>query len=212
MNSPERKAREHFGAGNLAINPATSVFINCPFDEEFAPLFDAIVFASTCCGFLPRSALESGTVAESRLERIARAVFSSKYSIHDLSRCRGEGDENLARFTCRWNSASPWGGAWQLRAKRTGTIGEGHQYSRFLSDLAGYDPKKHNGTVEGLIPMVIAWLATRPEAIAVPTPRRVITALATFQEEKAKLVAEWGREVPWADLVLAAMRTVPPLE
>lgn len=27
-----------------------------------------------------------------------KAIRGSKYSVHDLSRCRGEGDENLARF------------------------------------------------------------------------------------------------------------------
>ena len=98
MSPRGKRLREQFGRGNLAVDPGTSVFINCPYDAGFSPLFDAIVFASTCCGFLPRSALESGTVAEPRMDRIVRAVFSSKYSIHDLSRCRGEGTDNLARF------------------------------------------------------------------------------------------------------------------
>jgi len=91
-------------------------------------------------------------------------------------------------------------------------VREGHQYAKFVSDLSGYDPKKHNGTVEGLVPLVMVWLATRPEAIAVPTPRRVLAALPKFQEEKAKLISEWGNEVPWADLILAARKAVPALE
>ncbi len=95
---PTRTARQHFGQGALKIDPLKSVFINCPFDKDFALNFDAIVFATACCGFLPRSALESGDVAVTRLERIKRALFTSKYSIHDLSRCKGEGDEQLARF------------------------------------------------------------------------------------------------------------------
>jgi len=217
MNSQTERLREHFGAGKLAVNPATSVFINCPFDDEFAPLFDAIVFATACCGFLPRSALESGTVAESRMERIARAVFSSKYSIHDLSRCKGEGDENLARFNMPLELGIAMGRRLATARKKERhdwllLVREGHQYAKFVSDLAGYDPKKHNGTVEAIIPMVMVWLATRPEAIAVPTPRRVIAALTAFQEEKARLSAEWGKEIPWADLVLAARRAVPTLE
>jgi hypothetical protein len=32
------------------------------------------------------------------MDRITQAISDSKYSIHDLSRCRGEGDKNLARF------------------------------------------------------------------------------------------------------------------
>ena len=47
---------------------------------------------------MPRSAIESGTVAEPRLARVTRALFSFRYSIHDLSRATGEGSEDLARF------------------------------------------------------------------------------------------------------------------
>lgn len=98
MKRQPQKSKKRLGAGTPAVVPSKSVFINCPYDAEFEPLFDAIVFAATCCGFWPRSALESGSVAESRMKRIESAVLSSKYSIHDLSRCKGEGDENLARF------------------------------------------------------------------------------------------------------------------
>lgn len=91
-------ARPVFGRGDLAIDPSKSVFVNCPFEDEYAALFEAIVFATICCGFMPRSALESGTASEPRLTRILRALFGSKYSIHDLSCCTGEGSENAARF------------------------------------------------------------------------------------------------------------------
>src|SRR5437762_11724269 len=94
-------ARPRFGEGDLALDPSKSVFINCPFDADCAALFDAIVFATVCCGFIPRSALESGTVSEPRLSRILRALFSSKYSIHDPSRCAGEHSDNMARFNDR---------------------------------------------------------------------------------------------------------------
>jgi hypothetical protein len=216
MSTGPQGLREHFGTGNLAIDPKTSVFINCPFDAQFQPLFDAIVFAATCCGFLARSAMESGNVAESRIDRIARAVFSSRYSIHDLSRCRGEGNENLARFNMPLELgiaigrrlASPQEDAhdWLI------LIPEGHQYVRFVSDLAAYDPKPHNSTSESIVPKVMAWLATRPDAVKVPSPRRVLESLPSFQAEKARLATEWGGEVPWADLILAAKTLVPPLE
>jgi hypothetical protein len=214
MSSGSKGAREHFGTGSLAIDPRTSVFINCPFDAGFQALFDAIVFATTCCGFLPRSALESGSVAESRIERIARAVFSSKYSIHDLSRCRGEGNENFARFNMPLELgiamgrrlATPDGHDWLL------LVPEGHEYVKFVSDLAAYDPKPHNGTVDTVVPKVMAWLATRPDAIKSPSPRAVLGVLPAFQTEKEKLLIEWSGELPWADLIIAARQLVPPLE
>lgn len=214
MRGKKQRSRERFGVGKLAVNPSTSVFINCPFDQEFAPLFDAIIFAATCCGFLARSALESGTVAESRMERIARAVFSSKYSIHDLSRCKGEGDENLARFNMPLELGIAMGR--RLSSQRKDDrhdwlllVEEGHQYAKFVSDLAGFDPKKHNRTTDTVIPIVMSWLATRPEAIEVPNPQQVLAALPLFQKRKAKLTEEWGNEVPWADLILAAREVVP---
>ena len=40
------------------------MFINCPFDAVYEPLFDAIVFAVYDCGFIARCALE-----EERRER-----------------------------------------------------------------------------------------------------------------------------------------------
>ena len=96
--SSEILQRPHFGEGDLALDPSKAVFINCPFDAAYLPLFDAILFSIVCCGFMPRSALESGTLAEPRLARVASALFSCRYSIHDLSRSTGEGIENLARF------------------------------------------------------------------------------------------------------------------
>jgi hypothetical protein len=159
-----QKAREHLGQGKLKIDPSKSVFINCPFDQDFAPLFDAIIFATVCCGFFPRSALESGSVAEPRMERITRATFSSKYSIHDLSRCKGEGDEHLARFNMALELGIAIGRRCTQRKKAERhdwllLVPEDHDYARFVSDLAGFDPCRYDGTVNALIPKVMSWLA-----------------------------------------------------
>ncbi len=206
-----RSPREHFGSGKLAIDPAKAVFINCPYDEEFAETFDAIVFATVCCGFMPRSALESGTVAESRMQRIADAIFSSKYSIHDLSRCRGEGSEMLARFNMplelgiamarRFMKGRP-----NQRHDWLVLVPDGHGYLRFVSDLAGFDPVRYNGKTESVVPKVMTWLATRPDAVETPTPQAVLDKLPQFQAEKSCLKQEWGGYAPWADLVLAALK------
>lgn len=31
-----------------------SVFVNCPFDSEYRPLFEAVAFSIYDCGFFPR--------------------------------------------------------------------------------------------------------------------------------------------------------------
>jgi hypothetical protein len=83
-------------------------------------------------------------------------------------------------------------------------VPEGHSYARFISDLAGYDPKTHNATVETLIPKVTSWLATRPDATQSINPSIVLNALPSFTLETSNLKQQWLGEVPWADTVLAA--------
>lgn len=199
---------------NPAADPNRSVFINCPYDAEFAPLFDAIVFATVCCGFVPRSALESGSVAEPRMARITRAMFSSKYSIHDLSRCKGEGSEQLARF----NMPLELGIAIARRYTETDEaqkhdwlllVPQGHQYGKFVSDLAGFDPKTHDGTAQVMVPRIMSWLRTRPDAVDTPDPPEVLAALPNFAQAKALLAQTWNDDIPWADILLAAKEHVP---
>src|SRR6188508_2187931 len=50
LATPRRRATVR-----AAPDPARSVFINCPFDPEYRPLFDAIVFATVSCKYVPRS-------------------------------------------------------------------------------------------------------------------------------------------------------------
>lgn len=192
-----RGPREHFGSGQLAFDPAIAVFINCPYDAEFEPVFDA----TACCGFMPRSALESGTVAESRMERVVQAIFSSKYSIHDLSRCRGEGGELLARFNMPLELGIAMARRYMAPRKDARhdwllLVPEGHVYLKFVSDLAGFDPVRHDGSLESVVPGVIAWLATRPGAVETLTPESVLAELPRFRSEKARLQKEWRGSLP----------------
>jgi hypothetical protein len=203
--------REHFGSGALRLDPATSVFLNCPYDSEYQPLFDAAVLATICCGFTPRSALESGTVAEPRMNRITRSIFESKYSIHDLSRCKGEGNANLARF----NMPLELGMAMALRSMARRAVDRhdwlvvvpaGHGYGRFISDLAGFDPLICDGTERSLVVGIMGWLATRADAAATLVPQRVMKGLPSFRREMRTLRKTWGDSPPWADVVLAGLK------
>ncbi len=200
----------------MELKPERCVFINCPYDREFASLFEAIIFATVCCGFVPRSAIESGTVAESRIERIKDALFSSKYSIHDLSRCTGEGEEGLARFNMPLELGMAMARRHLVRKKADQhdwlvLVPTGHQYLRFISDLGAFDPATHDGTVESIVPKVMSWLAGRPDAIRTPTPQDVFAALGTFTAKRHQLGVEWSGEVPWRLVLEAAGEAVPKL-
>jgi len=86
------------GRGRTVPDPQ-KVFINCPFDDDYAATLDALVFATVCCGFIPCSSLDSGTVARPRIDRILDGLSGAKYSLHDLfSR---QAAITIGRFWCR---------------------------------------------------------------------------------------------------------------
>lgn len=193
---------------HLVRRPAEKcVFINCPFDDRYAELFDSILFTTVCCGFHPRSALESGDASRPRMERIAEAIMSSKYSVHDLTRCTGSGPENLARFNMPLElgmaiarSLAPFSGEHQWIA----LVPDPHSYKKFVSDLGAYDLPHHDGTPEALIPALVQWLATRQDAIPTPSPRTILVGLSQFQERGRELRFEWGGLPPWESIVQLA--------
>lgn len=51
-----------------------SVFLNCPFDEAYQPVFRALVFGVEDCGLRVRSALEADNGGEVRIEKINRII------------------------------------------------------------------------------------------------------------------------------------------
>ena len=64
----------------------TSVFVNCPFDDAYKPMFEAIVFAVFDCGYRPRCALEAYDAGEVRIEKIVALVRACRLGVHDISR------------------------------------------------------------------------------------------------------------------------------
>src|SRR5213083_1934070 len=83
----------------MPASPSASVFINCPFDKQYQPLFEAIVFCVSACGFLPRCTLELTDAGEVRIENIYRLTAQCNHSIHDISRTEVEDQPyRLPRF------------------------------------------------------------------------------------------------------------------
>lgn len=150
------------------------------------------------------------------MERIMGAIFSSKYSIHDLSRCKGEGDEHLARFNMPLELGIAMGRRYSQtrRAERHDwlpLVPEEHQYARFISDLIGFDPYCYDGTVNTLIPKVMAWLTTRPDGVRPPQPQAVLAALPAFTTAKMNLMQQWRDTIPWGYIVEEAQKAVPSM-
>jgi hypothetical protein len=192
-----------------------SVFINCPFDPQFEDLLLAIMFAVVAHGLVPRSAQETDGSSEPRFLRVLKTIAHSKYSIHDLSRSTGEGPHNLARF----NMPLELGVACALRFEREQStrlhkllilVPEGFTYQRFVSDLAGFDPGRHSQSVESVIREVSAWLRVQEDAIEpAPSALQIYQAFAEFRQQVLSLHTEALEKESWADLLLAASKTVP---
>lgn len=140
-----------------------SVFVNCPFDEEFAPILQAIAFAIVDLGFVPRIAPENPDNAANRLDRITELVRGSKFSIHDLSRCKSRGVGEFSRLNMPFELGIDFGckryGDGQLADKTMLILEEDRwDYQKALSDISGWDIHSHGGSHINAVKRVRDWL------------------------------------------------------
>ena len=126
-----------------------SVFLNCPFDEEFQPLFRAIVFTIVACGFFPRCALERLDGGEYRLDKIARMIGDCDWGIHDISRVEVDPADPVPRFNMPLElgihlGARLLGEPRHQRKKALILESAAHRYDKTLSDISGQDIAQHD--------------------------------------------------------------------
>jgi hypothetical protein len=191
-----------------------SVFINCPYDKGFSDARAAIVFSVVCCGLLPRTADDLGLVGVPRMTRILRAMGDSMYSIHDLSRCQGEGDFNLARFNMPLELGVAMANGFatanlKYEHQWLALAPDRHPYHQFASDLAGYDLKRHDGKPTIVCTRVMSWLQTLEHAEPAPELGDVLTALPKFLAAYRQLNLEWRDEPAWIEVWREAADAVP---
>ena len=154
-----------------SIHYNDNIFINCPFDSAYKPLFDAMVFAIHDCGFIPRCALEEDDASEVRIDKIYSIIADCRYGIHDISRTEDENSE-LPRFNMPLElgiflGAKKFGIEEQKRKKCLILDTEPYRYQQFISDIAGQDIRAHNDSSEAVVKVVRNWLrnASRRETI-----------------------------------------------
>lgn len=140
------------------------VFINCPFDEDYSDIFDAILFAIYFCGCKPRCALEVDDGSQVRLDKIYDIIEECDLGIHDISRT--ELNENgLPRFNMPFEfglfmGAKRYGGKKQkLKSCLIFDVNR-FRYMEFISDISGQDIKSHENDVEQVIQKIRSWLNT----------------------------------------------------
>jgi hypothetical protein len=126
----------------------SNVFINCPFDSAYEPLFEAIVFAVLACSHVSRSALEIDDGGHVRFAKIVELIGQCRFGIHDISRTETSGVGGLPRFNMPLElglflGAVQYGGDSQRRKQCLVMDSERTRYRDFISDLSGHDIKAH---------------------------------------------------------------------
>lgn len=160
-----------------------NVFVNCPFDDDYLPIFQAVVFTVEACGFSVRSALESSNSGETRIEKIVRIIRESPFGIHDISRTELN-ESGLPRFNMPFELGLFLGmrAAGGRHARKNALVldRDRYRYQQFLSDLAGHDIGSHNNRVDDVIEVVRNWLTTIAKQ-TVPGPKRLKGHFHSFQ-------------------------------
>lgn len=165
-----------------------SVFINCPFDPQYWPLFEAITFSVYDCGFFPRCALEVDDSSQVRIEKITSIIRGCRLSIHDISRTESDGDPPLPRFNMPlelgiFMGAKTFGNREQKRKAGVVLDTEPYRYQRYLSDIAGQDIRAHSGEPAAVIRHVRNFLSTHsPGPAFLPGPEKIVERYQQFRD------------------------------
>lgn len=165
------------------------VFINCPFDDLYRPIFEAIIFAVHDCGYVARSSLEVTDASQVRIEKITTIIASSRFGIHDISRTEIDPDTQLPRFNMPLElglflGAKRFGSA-KHRSKTCLILDvDRYRYQKFMSDIAGQDIAAHGGSPFEAIKAVRNWLsAAAPQSVKIPGGAVIGRRYSTFREE-----------------------------
>jgi hypothetical protein len=143
---------------------ARSAFINCPFDEAYKKLLDALIFAIHDCGFYVRCALEIENSGQVRYQKLCDLIRDCPYGIQDLSRTQLDPVHGLPRFNMPLElglflGAKEFGPRTREPRKVCLVLdAEPHRYQIFCSDLAGVDIKVHHNRPRDLVCAVRDWL------------------------------------------------------
>jgi len=176
------------------------VFINCPFDDHYKSLFEAIVFAVSDCGFRPRCALEIDDGSQIRIEKIFNIISGCKFGIHDISKTELDDSNHLPRFNM------PLELGLFLGAKR---YGEGEQrekvclildresfrYQKFISDIAGQDIRPHEEDPRTAITIVRNWLRNSFPSISLPGGELIANRYEVFRSEMPSACGPLGLSI-----------------
>ena len=162
------------------------VFVNCPFDGEYLPLFHATVFTVVRCGFRPRCALEVNDAAQVRIEKISKIIGECMIGIHDISRTELDAVNRLPRFNMPLELGLYLGARYYGGRKHRGKAclvmnREQYRYQKFISDIAGQDISAHDDSAERCIGVVRDFLNGYNGSVPLPSGDVLVAEYTEFQ-------------------------------
>ncbi|MBC7570758.1 MAG: hypothetical protein H7319_13620 [Spirosoma sp.] len=139
-----------------------NIFINCPFDTPYQPLFRAIVFTIQQCGFAARCALEEDSTGDVRIQKIIKIIDECRYGVHDISKADLDENSQLARFNMPLELGIFIGAhhfapskSYNSTKKYIVMDTEPYRYQKFISDLGGQDIKAYGTDASKQIATII---------------------------------------------------------
>lgn len=174
-----------------------NVFVNCPFDSRYKPLFHSCIFTIVACGYNPRCALELelSPSDQSRIDKLFRIITECRLGVHDLSRIGLDSKCRMPRFNMPLELGM-FLGAWKCgdktQKKKTwiGLVRKKHTHQVFISDLAGVDFHAHEGKVNNLIGIVRNWLRNISPDSRLPGPAWIQRRYTEFRKDLPELCHE----------------------
>jgi len=183
-----------------------SIFFNCPFDEAYKPIFEALVFAAFDCGYVPRCALEADDAGQVRVEKILTIIRACRFGVHDISRTELDSANSLPRFNMPFElglfvGAARFGAHDQRRKVCLVLDRERYRFQKFISDIAGQDIREHGDDPERAIVQLRAWLAALPRKDVLPGGAAIASRYREFRAELPDILAAVG--VPPHEMIFA---------
>ena len=142
-----------------------NIFINCPFDDDYLPLLQPLLFTIIYFDYNPRIASESADSGEQRIDKICDLIDRSKYSIHDLSRLRSKTKKEFYRLNMPFELGIDYGcrrfATNHHRDKKFLILEKNrYDYAKALSDLSGVDIKTHEEKPGKIVRATRNWITT----------------------------------------------------
>ena len=139
------------------------VFINCPYDEDYNPFFEATIFCVIRCGFKARAAAEHVGSTQPRISRLRKIIQECPLGIHDISRTELNPDNDLPRFNMPFElglflGAQSYGDRDQRKKEFIILDTDTRRYREFISDIGGQDISEHGGDPRQLVSKVRTFL------------------------------------------------------